>query len=199
MKSIRIALIISGVGVIIGLGVVAYLMFLGPDRIQFSGTSLDALMENGFLPALIVILVTLGISGAVMLPFIRSVFPAQIKNGVTTQARVLKVWDTGVSINDNPQVGLLVEIPLPGTFPIQAEVKTVVSRLRAALVRPGVMAEVKYDPQNPKRLQLLSLELDDSVPSSAEARLEELSHLHEKGLISDEEYRQKREEIVKAL
>ncbi len=199
MKSIRIALIISAVGVLIGLGVVVYLLFLGPDHIELSGTSLEGLMESGFLPALIVILITLGISGVVMLPFIRSAFPAQIKNGVTAQARVLKVWDTGVSINDNPQVGLLVEVPLPGKFPIQAEVKTVVSRLRAALVRPGVMAEVKYDPQNPKRLQLLSLELDDSFPSDAEARLEELARLHEKGLITDDEYVQKREEIVKAL
>ncbi len=199
MTSARIALIASAIVTVVALGIAIGFMFFGPDRIEPSGTSLEALMESGFLPALIVIVITLGIVGVFMVPLLRTIFPASIKNGVTSRARVLKVWDTGVSINDNPQVGLLVEISLPGKFPIQAEVKTVVSRLKAALVQPGVMAEVKYDPQNPKRLQLLSLELDELAPSSAEARLEELARLHDKGLITSEEYHQKRDEIVKAL
>ncbi len=199
MKSARIALIACAIITVVVLGAAIGFMFFGPDRIEPSGTSLDELMESGFLPALIVIVITLCISGVALLPLIRTIFPRQIKNGVATRAKVLKVWDTGVSINDNPQVGLMVEIPLPGKFPIQAEVKTVVSRLKAALVQPGVMAEVIYDPQNPKRLQLLSLELNEPASSSAEARLEELARLHDKGLITSEEYHQKRDEIVKAL
>jgi hypothetical protein len=134
-----------------------------------------------------------------MLPFLRIIFPREIKNGVTAQAKVLKVWDTGVSINDNPQVGLLLEVSPPGGNSFQVEAKTMVSRLNAALVQPGITAEVKYDPEKPQRIQILSLNIQGTAPSNAAGRMEELNDLYDKGLITKEEYQQKREEILKAL
>ena len=205
MKSVRIAFILAGVMVVASLGIVAFMMLRGPDHLELSGKSLPELFENGDLVPILVIPVVLVITALAMRPFLRTIFPQEIKNGVTTQAKVLKVWDTGVSINDNPQVGLLLEIrPISGaTF--QAEAKTLVSRLNAALVQPGITAEVKYDPQKPQRLQVLTLHVGNgAVPqgailSNTEARLEEINRLHEKNLITEEEYRQKREEIVKLL
>ena len=199
MKSVRTIFILSGIGVIMSLGAVAYFMFMGPERLEFSGKSLPEMFQDGTLLGLLVIPVVLIIIGVSLLPFLRIIFPVEIKNGVTAQAKVIKVWDTGVSINDNPQVGLLLEVSPPGGNSFQTEAKTVVSRLSAALVQPGVTAEVKYDPEKPQRLQVLSLNIQDAAPSNAAARMEELNELYDKGLITKEEFQQKREEILKAL
>jgi hypothetical protein len=55
MKSIRTIVILSITGVIVSLGVVAYFMFLGPDRLQFSGKSLPEMLQDGTLLGLLVI------------------------------------------------------------------------------------------------------------------------------------------------
>jgi hypothetical protein len=129
----------------------------------------------------------------------RTVSPPKIKNGVTAPARVLEVHDTGVSVNDNPQVRLLVEVLPKSGSPFQAEVKTLVSRLNAALVQPGIEAVVVYDPLQPTRIQLSSMELNQVEVNSAERRLRELERLYEGRLITSEEYHTKREEIIKGL
>ncbi len=199
MKSLQKVFILSGVIALMGLGVAVYLMFWGPEKVDVAGKSLSELVESGDVVPLIAIPIALIICVVVMIPFFRTIFPAQIKNGVTAPARVLKVWDTGVSINDNPQVGLLLEVTPPGGALFQVEGKTLVSRLTAALVQPGITAEVKYDPQKPRRLQILSLDVQGIATGSTEARLEELNNLREKGLITAEEYQKKREDILKAL
>ncbi len=199
MKRLRSVFLMSaGIGVL-SLGVVVYLMFWGPDHIELSGKSLPELLKGEALPAIAVVLVTLIISGAVMVPFLRTIFPAEIKNAVTAQAKVLKVWDTGVSINDNPQVGMLLEVTPSMGAAFQAEAKTVVSRLNAALVQPGITAEVKYDPQKPQRLRVETIHVGGETRPSAAARMQELEELRDKRLISEAEYQRKREEILKAL
>jgi formate hydrogenlyase subunit 3/multisubunit Na+/H+ antiporter MnhD subunit len=134
MKSMRTILLISGVIVLISLGVVVYMMFWGPDHLELGGRSLSELLKSGDLTPLIVIPIVLIVSAVTILPFLRIMFPAEIKNGVTAQAKVLEVWDTGVSINDNPQVGLLLEVSPPSGSPFQVKAKSLVSRLNAALV-----------------------------------------------------------------
>jgi hypothetical protein len=125
--------------------------------------------------------------------------PAQIKNGVSAPAVVLTVKDTGVSVNDNPQVALMLEIKPRDRAAFQAEAKTLVSRLDAALVQPGISAEVVFDPANPSRVQIASLDLKPVALNNAESRLRELDRLYNERLITGEEYRSKREEIIKGL
>ncbi len=199
MKSIQKVFLLSGIIAVAAFGLVVYLMFWGPDRIDLAGKSVPQLLEEGDIVAIIVVPIALIITGVAMLPFLRIIFPDEIKNGVTAQATVLKVWDTGVSINDNPQVGLQLEVSPAGANPFQAETKTVVSRLNVSLVQPGVTAEVRYDPQKPTRLKVLTLNVESPAATGAAARMEELNNLRDKRLITEEEYRQKREEILKAL
>jgi len=199
MKGLRPILLLSSIIAILGLGVTAFMLFWGPDHIDFEGRSLGELLEGGDLVPIIVIPVALIITAVAMRPVFRLAFPAEIKNGVTAQARVMKVWDTGVSINDNPQVGLLLHVAPSMSAAFDVEAKTLVSRLNAALVQPGITAEVKYDPQNPKRLQIVTLNVEGTGSGGAEARLEELKTLLDRRLITEEEYQKKREEILKAL
>ena len=198
-KSIRTILIISGVIALISLGVVVYMMFWGPDHLELGGKSLSELLKSGALTPIIVIPIALIIAGVTIVPFLRIMFPSDIKNGVTAPAKVLEVWDTGVSINDNPQVGLLLEVSPPNGTPFQVKAKSLVSRLNVALVQPGITAEVKYDPLNPKRIKVLTVNIQSAASSDAASRLEQLEELRNKDLISGDEYRQKREEILKSL
>jgi hypothetical protein len=199
MRSIRYVLIFSALLGLAGFGYAIYMMFFSPDRIEFAGKSLSELVQSGEILAAIAIPVALIISGILMMNFVRILFPSEIKNGVTTTATVLKVWDTGVSINDNPQVGMLLEITSPEGNSIKAEAKTLVSRLITALVQPGIKAEVKYDPKNLKRIHVENILLPEPASVGATARLEELEAMREKDLISREEYEQKRSEILKSL
>ena len=187
-------LVVAGLAVV--LGFIAYETFWGPDRLQLSGKSLLELLGDGGLWKFLVFAAALIGFGVFELLDLRNTSPPEIKNGITAQARVLKVWDTGVTINGDPQVGLLLEVsPAGGNPSFQATAKGLVSRLEASLVRPGITAQVKYDPQKPQRLQVLALQVPDAATADTAARLEQLDALRDKALISEEEYRQKREDI----
>ncbi len=189
-----------GVGIaLVAMAVVVYQMLWGPDALRLEDKSLQQLLEGGELLTLAIIPFFLIVMGLSMLPFLRILFPGEIRNGVTAPARVLKVCDTGVSINDNPQVGLLLEVTPATESAFQAEGKLVVSRLNAALVQPGVAAEVKYDPRNHSRLQIVGLTLSPVAAGGTAVRLEELETLRKDGLITAEEYEQKRQAILDAL
>jgi len=199
LKIARYAILLSVIGVVVTIGYLVYQMLWGPDRVQISGKNFSQLIKSEELMTIVIILVSVIISGVVIRPFLRILFPGEIKNGITAQAKVLKVWDTGVTVNENPQVGLLLEV-LPKTGEsFQAETRTIVSRLNVAQVEPGITAEVRYDPLKPGRLQLQTLHIKTGSQTKAAARMEELQELREKGLITEEEYRQKREEILKVL
>ncbi len=78
-----------------------------------------------------------------------------LSTGQPAQAAILKLWDTGVTVNDNPRIGMLLEVrPKVGAV-FQTEVKKVVSRLQTSQYQPGQMLEVKYDPANPKKVAIV--------------------------------------------
>ncbi|HEY3291005.1 MAG TPA: DUF3592 domain-containing protein, partial [Anaerolineae bacterium] len=82
---------------------------------------------------------------------------ALLQNGQTAQAVILSMWDTGVSINDNPRIGMKLEVRPPNGAPFQAEVKQVISRLQTSQYQPGQMLEVKYDPANPTKVAISAI------------------------------------------
>jgi hypothetical protein len=73
---------------------------------------------------------------------------------VLAQATILNMWDTGVTLNDNPQVGLLLEIHPAGAPPYQVQTKSLVSRLKIPMVQIGNVVPVKYDPSDPSKVVL---------------------------------------------
>lgn len=199
MKSLRPIFIISGIITLISFGVVIVLMFVGPDKMSFSGTNLKELFASGEIWGIIVVPIVMVVTMMILFGVFRSMFPAKIKNGVRAPATVIEVRDTGVTINDNPQVGLLLEVKPRDRATFLAEAKMVVSRLNAALVQPGVAAEVVFDPDKPTRIQVANLDLEQVTGDTSESRLKELNRLYDQGLITGEEYRAKRQEIITKL
>src|SRR3978361_196303 len=46
--------------------------------------------------------------------------------GVAAQATILRIWDTGTTINDNPVVGFLLEVRPQNQQAYQAETKSII-------------------------------------------------------------------------
>jgi len=69
-----------------------------------------------------------------------------LTDGVPASATVLKLSDTGTTINNDPVVRLLLEVQPPGGPSFQAEAERLISRLQIPQIQPGAVLQVKYDP-----------------------------------------------------
>lgn len=75
--------------------------------------------------------------------------------GVPARATVLEVWDTGVTVNDDPVIGLKVRVEREGQAPYEAVIKkSRVSRVHVPQFQPGSRVPVKVDPASPARVAL---------------------------------------------
>ncbi|MGH2575570.1 MAG: hypothetical protein ACRDFC_07715 [Ignavibacteria bacterium] len=77
-----------------------------------------------------------------------------LKTGTPAQATVLKVWDTGVTVNNDPQVGILLEVSPPMAMPYQVETKMIISRLQPNLLQQGMVVTVKIDPDDKDKVAI---------------------------------------------
>ncbi|MBI2841279.1 MAG: hypothetical protein HYX75_23415 [Acidobacteria bacterium] len=76
------------------------------------------------------------------------------KKGVSAEAEILEIWDTGISVNENPVVGLLLEVRPADGRAYQAKTKALVSRVHIPMVQPGLVVPVWLDPADPTRVSL---------------------------------------------
>ncbi len=74
--------------------------------------------------------------------------------GVPAEATVVQIWDTGVTVNEDPVVGFLLEVHPDGAAPFQAKTKARISRLAIPRVQPGARLRVLYDPKDESRVAL---------------------------------------------
>jgi hypothetical protein len=109
----------------------------------------------GSIMALIFIVVFGWVYLSIFRPMIKS--GKLLKTGLPAEATVLKVWDTGVTVNNSPQIGMLLEIRAPGRSPYQAEIKQIVSRLQVSYYQPGQVLTVRYDPDDIKSIAIESI------------------------------------------
>lgn len=70
------------------------------------------------------------------------------KTGITGKAKILEVKDTGVTINNNPQVKLVLEIKNSFGQKYTTQCRVLVSRLNPSVYRPGMELPVLIDPKN---------------------------------------------------
>lgn len=114
----------------------------------------------GILVALIAVIATKSIFGIVMVVLVVGIMgtvfwkvlfgPMMLsnrlaKNGYATNARVVQVSDTGVTVNNAPQVKLLLEVTPPSGTAYLVETKQLISRLQTSMFQPGMMVPVLID------------------------------------------------------
>jgi len=77
------------------------------------------------------------------------------KIGLPAQAIILEVWDTGITVSDDPVIGLRLSVRLEGREPYEAVVwKSLVSRVHLPQFQPGRRVPVKVDPADSSRVAL---------------------------------------------
>jgi Protein of unknown function (DUF3592) len=127
------------------------------------------------MTGLIITIVSLGFTFAVLggvfyLVWVKLLKPMRessklLQTGSPARARILSVSDTGVRLNDNPQVLMTLEVTPDGGFQpaYQTQTKAVVSFVHLPQYQPGARLRVKYDPQNP---MVVAVEGVDTSPAS---------------------------------
>ena len=68
---------------------------------------------------------------------------------------MVEVWDTGITVNDDPVIGLRLTVQRPGQAPYEAVInKSLVSRVHISQFQPGWQVPVRVDPHDPARVAL---------------------------------------------
>ncbi len=105
-------------------------------------------------------IVPIGIVGAVFYFLFKKNQERQqlVATGVAAQASIVQVGQTGVLINHQPQLSIVLDVqPLPGQAafaPFRTNHQCVVPMMAMSRVGPGMSVPVKCDPQNPTRLTI---------------------------------------------
>lgn len=75
------------------------------------------------------------------------------QNGISAPAEILEVWDTGWTINDDPVIGMKVQVRPADRPAFEARIeKTAISRIAIPQFQPGKAILVRFDPNDPKVL-----------------------------------------------
>lgn len=68
--------------------------------------------------------------------------------GVLAEAEILEHWKTGISVNDEPVIGLKVRVKPADRPPYEATIKRVlISELDIPRFQPGEVIPVRFDPK----------------------------------------------------
>jgi hypothetical protein len=75
--------------------------------------------------------------------------------GIAAEATVLRIWDTGITVNQDPVIGMEVELKPAEGQPWRATIpKSLISRLDVPRFQPGQSVSVRYDPHDTSRVAL---------------------------------------------
>ena len=75
--------------------------------------------------------------------------------GVAARARILEIWDTGITVNEDPVIGIRAEVTrADGTIYAASIPKSLISRLDIPRFQPGAVVDVRIDPQDSSKVAL---------------------------------------------
>jgi hypothetical protein len=121
-----------------------------------------------------------------------------LSEGIPAKATVLRIWDTGVTINDQPRLGMLLHIAPQEGEPFDVETKQIVPHSALGGFVTGAEVNIRYDERKPSRIVFQWASIEGASVDPAD-RLEKLEKLRSQLLISEEEYQQMRKSILEAI
>jgi hypothetical protein len=80
-----------------------------------------------------------------------------LQNGTQANGKIIELWDTAVTINNQPQIGMKIQYNTISGQTVVAELKMVISRLETAYYQPGVSCVIRYDPNNTSKIAIESI------------------------------------------
>jgi hypothetical protein len=83
-----------------------------------------------------------------------------LQTGLPGKAKVLGLAETGVTVNNRPQVKILLEVTPDGRMgrSFQAEAKMLMSLVQIPQFQPGARLLVRYDPNNPQQVAIAGID-----------------------------------------
>jgi len=81
-------------------------------------------------------------------------------NGEPAFAKILRIWDTGMTVNNDLVVGFLLEVRRRDQPTYEVRTKLRISRLDIPRIQPGKIIPVRIDPGDPTRVALDIYEYD---------------------------------------
>lgn len=106
----------------------------------------------GSIFALIFIVVFGGVFWSVFRPMMTQ--NKLLKTGVSARAVIKELSDTGVTVNNAPQIKLLLEVFPPTGTPYLVQTKMLISRLQTSSFQPGMELAVKIDPDDKDKVAI---------------------------------------------
>ncbi len=112
------------------------------------------------LSILVPMLVIGGITVAIVLFVFRRVGNMSAPNrellatGQDAQATILNLWDTGTTVNENPLVGMQLQVQPAFGPAYQVQTTHLISRLQVPQFQPGRVLNVKVDPSKPQKVAI---------------------------------------------
>lgn len=77
------------------------------------------------------------------------------ETGLPAPATILRIWDTGITLNDDPVIGMEVEVRPEEGDPFRAIIqKSLISRIAIPQFQPGKEIAVRFDPQDTSQVAL---------------------------------------------
>lgn len=77
-----------------------------------------------------------------------------LSKGVPAQATIMRIWETGMRVNHQPQVGFELQVHPPNAQPYVTQTTMVVSALAIPRIQPGTVVPCKFDPSDPSKVAL---------------------------------------------
>jgi hypothetical protein len=75
--------------------------------------------------------------------------------GVAAPAEILRIWDTGITVNKDPVIGMDILVRPTDRPPYEAKIeKSLISRLDVPQFQPGKVIQVRFDPKEPGRVAI---------------------------------------------
>jgi succinate dehydrogenase/fumarate reductase flavoprotein subunit len=74
--------------------------------------------------------------------------------GISAEAKILQIGETGMFVNNNPAVDIVMEVYPKGQAAYRVQTRAVVSMLRLAQIQPGNIVPVKYSAEDPNKVAL---------------------------------------------
>ncbi len=156
-----------------------------------------AVVTTGGQPGIYIGLGMLAVFGGMFYLFYRLFFKPMFnaarlqKTGLPGTAKILEVKDTGVTINNNPQVKLMLEVKNNFGQKYNAQCRVLVSRINPNAFIPGMEVPVKIDPKNE---QNVVIDFSGNAKASTAASL---SQPNEAALKAELEEMQKDNDAIK--
>ena len=117
-----------------------------------------AIAATPIVGSIITFLVLVLLGWAFGLPYLRSRKRNQLlATGKTAKGKIVEMWDTGITINNQPQIGMVIEVTPDFEPAFKAKLIQIISRLETFLYQAGTPCVVKYDPNDKSTVAIESL------------------------------------------